>query len=328
MASEHLLNILLAKRSPNEIMKESAYQGKIDIIKLLLDRKLASPSIEHDYPLRMASLNGHIEIVKILLQQKKVNVYAKKSVALHSAIHNGHIDIVKLLLQYIKTKIYVTNSAVIALKNGHLNVVELLLSKKLIDSNEIFSSVAQYGYMELVKSMLKQRHKNGKFVIQCNHIAISKAIENGQPDIAKLLIQAKNDNGSPRFCSNYNSGEALYYAVVKNYIDIIELLLDNSSINLTSDNYYIIRKAVQDNNYDALLLLLQHKNINRIATLKYLTMHRYNYVLAERVISEIVSNKIKKMIHQEKVKSWLLKYVVYHPNSVYILRLIDEFQYD
>jgi hypothetical protein len=83
-------------------------------------------SFDDNYPIRKASYEGYIDIVKLLINKKnirKINVHAKNHYALKYACNNNHYRIVKLLIQaaYSKEKI---DDSIIPLNTVHVVVIK------------------------------------------------------------------------------------------------------------------------------------------------------------------------------------------------------------
>ena len=95
LSQTHLVNLL----------NWACFDGKIEIVKLLLDK--TDPSAKGSYSFREAVGKGHIEIVKLLLDDKRVDPRANNNEAICLAFDNGHIEVVKLLIPLVDmSKIY------------------------------------------------------------------------------------------------------------------------------------------------------------------------------------------------------------------------------
>jgi ankyrin repeat protein len=125
---------------------------------------------------------------------------------------------------------------------------------------------------------------------------INAAAENHYNVVKLLLDRGANPNKSTHF--GYT---AIYHAAKKGYWDITELLVRNlakmTTITIQSDN-----------------------------ALYYINQQKYNKYCAIRF--KIGLNKIERIFAMQIIKDFLLKRIVLHPNSVYIRRLVNSFEFD
>ena len=150
----------------NAAMSHAAYNGYIDIVKLL--QNLAT---SHNEAICQAAQRGHIDIVTLISDNReRVNC----NWAMAYAASNGHIDIVKLMLE--RGADNYNGAAKWALDADHLDIVRLLLDKGA-DCNMVLIAGAKKGSIDIVKIALEKGAYNYNEVIN----AISNT------DIKKLL---------------------------------------------------------------------------------------------------------------------------------------------
>ncbi len=73
--------------------------GKIEVVKLLLQDKRVDPSANHNHAIRWAIEKGFSDVVEILLQDNRVNPSDFGNAAIRETSENGFFDLVKLLLK-------------------------------------------------------------------------------------------------------------------------------------------------------------------------------------------------------------------------------------
>lgn len=120
-------------RNYEEAFKSAAFNGYLDSVKWLLERKGVDIHTGNDYAVRQAAENGHHEVVQYLIE-RGANVHANDDEALLQAIENDHIEVVQLLVEH---------GANIQAKNSD-NEDALQLAAKL-DLSEILDYLLQNG---------------------------------------------------------------------------------------------------------------------------------------------------------------------------------------
>ena len=83
------------------ILCTAFYNGRVEIIKVLLESERTDPGCRNDFPIRSACENNYIEIVRILLADRsgKVDPTCFENLPLRYACINGCVEIIRLLLE-------------------------------------------------------------------------------------------------------------------------------------------------------------------------------------------------------------------------------------
>jgi hypothetical protein len=111
-------------------LREAAWSGFTDAVKLLLSDYRVDPSARDNWALIDAAKEGHLDIVKLLLSDDRVDPSDQDNQALINASQNGHLDIVKLLLAdaRVDPSVWDNCALICASQEGHLEIVKLLES--------------------------------------------------------------------------------------------------------------------------------------------------------------------------------------------------------
>jgi ankyrin repeat protein len=193
----------------NRALREACEYGYDDMVRILLDAwcVMADLSIE----LELACEGGHEIIARMLLDaaatdnsQIAINIHANNNISLLYACKSGKLSLVQLLVQKgANIHSQLDAPLCVATNLGNIDIIEYILSLGPIDE-------------------------------QCS--ALSIATNNNQPNIVKLLLNA----GST---SRVAGMQALFLAVVNEFMEIAKLLLDHGFyyskiINIASVTLY------------------------------------------------------------------------------------------
>ncbi|KAI9341136.1 ankyrin repeat-containing domain protein, partial [Obelidium mucronatum] len=191
--------------------------GYTDYVKLLLAHNI-DPTVDKNYPLRIASRKGHADIVRLLLADKRVNPQAEFNAAIYHAATNGYTGIVRQLL-----------------KSGAWPDVD--------GGNSPLQTACTNGHVEVVKALLE----TGKVSAAgpCN-MPIFLAAEHGHADIVELLLQ-----------KGVEPSDCLSNAVLKGHIDVVRVLLKCERVDPTLFNNHALQSAVELGNLEVAKLLVQ-----------------------------------------------------------------------
>jgi hypothetical protein len=138
------LRVILDKTNPvsadslGELLRVASDQGHLDVVRWLLERGAKMEAAEPGgwTPLLWAASSGHAEIVKYLLQvgaDVHFVVEETKATPLHIAASHGHLEVVELLLDHgaaVSPKTRKGSTPLhYALQNGHVAVARVLLDR-------------------------------------------------------------------------------------------------------------------------------------------------------------------------------------------------------
>ncbi|GKZ32245.1 ankyrin repeat and death domain-containing protein 1A [Aspergillus brasiliensis] len=247
----HLVRMLLAHNArPSNLaplernaMFLAARSGRANMVELLLHSGLIDPDFPdcHDIsPLLAAIQEGHVPVVHLLLQSSEVKLNDTRHIGtaptpLVAAASQGKTDIVRMLLKRrdidINRKAYGTTPIFAAADNGHADVV----------------------------SLLQRRRDISLFTDDQPRYILNSAVLNGQTEVVRTLLN--NGHGINPIIPDSDGRSSLHIAVIKNHVDILNLLLAYSA---TDPNYVDnegrtpLMLAVLHNHPQIIQLLLQN----------------------------------------------------------------------
>ena len=231
-------------------------------------------------PLYIASANGNIEYVKKLLANSGIDINKTKTISndtpLYVAAKNKHIEIVRLLLS--SPSIDVNNVFYLAIKNGETDIVRILIEEPLVNINKQLQYrfppirvAVELGQLEIVKLLLDHPR-----IILDRIGLLDSAVRNGFVSIVKLLL------ADPRIDINeapaHGGSTPLLSAIRNGNIEIVKLLLADPRID--------INKLTQNNTMTPFLAAIKKNDTGIIKLL--LTDSRLN--IANNLYQELVSD--------------------------------------
>jgi len=209
-------------------------KGHIDIVSILLNKGTQIKTRDNDgrTPLWFAAANGQTDVVSALVSAgADVNAQCNDgSSALGFASAKGHIDIVNILLDkgaQIGTRDSVGRTPLLfAAAFGQTDVVHVLVSAgadvntQRNDGVSALGIASQEGYFDIVNMLLVD---DAEIETRDNvgHTPLWFAAAKGQTDVVRALVSAAADINTQR-----------------NDTGSLDLLLDNSAYNETSDNLH------------------------------------------------------------------------------------------
>lgn len=217
----------------------------------------------------------------IFAEAKKLNIsldldsipaeYAKdnSASALILAANNGYTATVNLLLNHKADVNYSDEKKMTSLgyavRNDDLEMVKLLLSRgaHLIVSNDTGNTALHFATSpEMVTLLLEQKNIESNAVNKSGETALHFAINLGYMELIKRLIESKN-GCDPNLLDKYNRSP-LYYAVLKQNIQIVEYLLSHIKNPNDRDqkNTSPLALAVSKNNVTIIKMLLTDSRID------------------------------------------------------------------
>ena len=225
-------------------LRWASYNGHTEVVKVLLAAG-ANVHADNDGALRLASDKGHTEVVKVLLAAD-ANVHAGIDYALRWASYYRHTEVVKVLKDHIakekrkkvkeslNEKFTQDSDPIEDMGIGIEEKLKKFAKKQNIDNyatsirtyyDVLLAYAAEYGELELVKYLLKQKNADIHVV---DDFPLRYAVMNGHYDIVKYLL----NNGKFELRNLYIT---LEWAKEENHINIIKLI-----------EKYIRRKKVKE----------------------------------------------------------------------------------
>ena len=265
--------------------------GRIDYIKLLV----LNDSCNVNSLLELSCHKGYVEITEILLKYTTVNPSNNNHYLLQIACEGGHIDILKLLLQNPKIDPSFGNNKLIKLacnKNNKKILIMLIQNPKIyLNCNDIdlITDVSIINkFTEVIKELIKNTTNIN--IPNLNKIMLY-ACSIGNIDIVRNLLENYYDMDP-----SFNNNEALKLAIDKNYIEIVEELLNNSNstvFNNKDESTKLFKKIISKK--------------NKIKNCLILYIAQYQNVIIEKNDELIEANKkikkLKKKLKKNKLKN-------------------------
>ncbi|MBX9889672.1 MAG: ankyrin repeat domain-containing protein [Amoebophilaceae bacterium] len=281
LLKEQDININQSNKRNQNPLGIAISKNKIEIVEMLLAKKVIITR-----PLEMLWLCGmhkNMEIASLLLNNIKnkselLNEPFRKVSLLEFAIHNAAIEFAKLLRSHgANINTLSDNGAtllMIAADNGSLDIVEWLLSTEEIDINAqnmngltALITAAEQGHQPIV-TLLLQKGADPNFIAGAGlptKTALMVAAGSGHTAIVDTLIK------SPKTAIGYinrHGKNALYFAIKFWKPDIIEMLLNDTAVDLfEGTNCYLLLTELFIRYYETKLnsdKLLIQKICNRL----------------------------------------------------------------
>jgi hypothetical protein len=243
--------------------------------------------------------------------QNKMNIYSK------------HYDKAKKvrnrILQYGARAICNNNDpdsdgAIIVFSGGSLDIFDLL--KKEYNTSFLFFKACQFNDVNLIK-------------VLCGGVVDDRSLEYVMryADIG-LMINLICDDVLPVKCVNKSGKSLLHYAAEYGYDDVIEILIDRGvCVNcIDAKGMTPLHYAVKNIQYDAVMMLLESKDVNvRFSNKKGKTVLYYASIRGVKLLNpeEYIDKKIIKKVledHIEQHKANAHSYSKVHKNGYQKLR--------
>ncbi|KAJ3206724.1 hypothetical protein HDU82_004328, partial [Entophlyctis luteolus] len=113
------------------VLVSAVENNRPDVVRYLLEMKLADPTLDDNYVLRYAAGEGFSQVVETLLLEEGevIDASVRNNVAIRLACARGHANVVRLLLRDASVDPGVDENVCLrdAAENGHADVVRLLL---------------------------------------------------------------------------------------------------------------------------------------------------------------------------------------------------------
>ncbi|KAL3667744.1 hypothetical protein V7S43_007297 [Phytophthora oleae] len=221
----------------DSMLSIAAYNGQLEIVRLLLDFDIALSSGGASTPLMLAASNGHMEILKLLLD---------KGADVGERTWNGH------------------TALTFAAESGQVEAVQALLKRKAqVNSHGSdpapLACAVQRGHAEVVKLLLKHNAD-----VNANDTdgdpALHEAVYSESTECARVLIHSKSSVSIALDKQNNSQWTPLMAAAQRDLVEIVALLLQNkaSTHTRTRDGRSALHIAAEEGKVDVVCLLLQH----------------------------------------------------------------------
>lgn len=237
----------------------SSLMGDTAILNYLINHKAKINEVDNNEKsaLIMASDTGWLEVVKILVENgaKLDHFDNMQNNAMLLATQNGFLEIVQYLLEKganVNAQDIDGYSALMyAASNDHIEMVETLANKgadlHLMDNNKyrfsaivLASKAESYEIVEyLLKESLKDTITNQELVEAKKGQALLMAVMKNYQDIVRLLLQYKTDVNS----INRDGYTSLMYASMYGFVEIASTLLENKA-NPNIKHYFLSKTAL------------------------------------------------------------------------------------
>ena len=241
----------------NKALHVAAIEGRIDILKLLLNKdpsEINTKGENDNTPLNLAALNGQVDIVSFLLKYNASisELNEESETVLHIAANEENSSILKLLLERCSKEdlLSIDSEGYTALHNaiesGYIENVTLILEKaaKLKILGQLLSVTTndKKDVLSLINGLENKAHGNDLYHAIFNHNVITEenkndifldAVRKNCLDLIKILVNefacdvnAKSTDGTP----------ALGLAASQGHLDVVQYLIENGANTKAIDN--------------------------------------------------------------------------------------------
>jgi len=91
--------LLRNKLNYQQALFDASANGRLEVVRLLLEQENVDASANNNFLIRWASANGRLEVVRLLLEQGNVDASANNNFLIRWASANGRLEVVRLLLE-------------------------------------------------------------------------------------------------------------------------------------------------------------------------------------------------------------------------------------
>lgn len=259
----------------------AAFQGHVEIVKLLLDR---DPSIINEVPDRkgtaivFAAIGQHIEAVKLLLSypallsQEKIEKYFNPPeyyyhcrTPINAALRYANEELFQLLMADSRMELN-EDSLNAAVAGGNHHFVKLALKEAPNDARGRISAsrtAVSLGNVDIFKILLEAATQDTETNIgEHDELILFTAAEHGQAEIVKILLARKNVKINGR---DMVRRTPFSRAAEKGHLDIMKMLLQAGEIDVDSrdrDNRTPLSFAADEGEEEAVRLLLSFNAVS------------------------------------------------------------------
>ena len=237
----------------NSPLHSACYNGKLDIVKLLILQQSCDINGENhqgNTPLGLACKAGHKDVVSFLLTLSTCDLNHRNKAGntpLHIACLERNYNIVSLLCSERETTVDTKNRygdapLGLACSSGNSDIVEFLVNQmdcniatENRDGNSPLHLACHSGHLGIARFLTNLPHCDLNFTNKDGNTPLHLACQSGWLDIVKYLIDKK---GSTLNCYNLNGNTPLYTAIVSHQKDVAMFLckLEHCDISHTNND--------------------------------------------------------------------------------------------
>jgi ankyrin repeat protein/RNAse (barnase) inhibitor barstar len=170
----------------------------------------------------MAKSQGREYFVKRLLTDHRIHTVNRNNESFLEACRYGEVGLVESLLKDKNINLESNKGLSLAAEFGHVEVVKILLAHECIDpgysDNKVLKRACLLGREEVVKLLLKDPRVNPRG-------SLSFACKVGHVSMIKAFLE------DPRIHNQFDMNHAMGFAIKNGQYEIVEYLLENTTIN-------------------------------------------------------------------------------------------------
>lgn len=244
----------------NTPLHYAACNGNEKMVDILLKNGADSniPNKDNDLPIHLACLRGATNVVKLLYLNGSNIICRNKNnmLPLHNAILSSNEELITYLLNKNKSNID-SDLYNVALRSGNINVLKVIIDRtdKNMFRNEMFwyKIIDLSGSLEIIKLVFNRVQPPTSAVSSL----VGYALQFGYCDISRYLLEYTKTWDDPL---DTEGNTALYYAIDKNDVELVRLLIEKGSnvANINDAGITLLQFASKNGNGDIVNLLLEN----------------------------------------------------------------------
>ncbi|KAJ3308149.1 hypothetical protein HDV04_001724, partial [Boothiomyces sp. JEL0838] len=202
------------------------------------------PSTSENILIRSCCKYGYMDILVHYINHPNVDLQCFGNTPLISACKSNHIQVVELLLKTLDPSVNNNECIRICAKYGYIDLVKLLLKDPRVTPTDTLWRCCINGHYNTVEYLMDYCDPS-----ESNNLAIRQACINGNIDIIKCLL-----NDSRVDPSDYDN-EAIKYASYFGHLKVVEMLLRDPRVNCNAEKGTSLLYAIQNGHSDVVELL-------------------------------------------------------------------------